>query len=244
MISFFQGFIKLTHSCTFRCLGCPLAAHEDPTLLDGLAFHIKNHSFFKIYPKKLNYHILGGDPLLCPELPSLLTFFNQESIHHTLWTHGQIPLSKWHPLLPLLDRVSFFFPSTDPKIFREITGLESLEDSLSTIRYLVAKDIKVWINHPITSNTIDELPEMHALARSLDCQLLLHYDPKDFSNTEKAYIHRYDWISKVMVLKNTLVNTNTSFCQAIPLHGLQNPLEISRQSFISLLSWLKSYLRI
>ena len=105
MISFLDRLSQYTlvtnKQCHFECLGCDL--WNQPASYGVFRALIETGAFFTIYPKKRVYNIVGGDPLLHPDIFLLLAYLKSNGIKIRVWTNGGIAHEYIEKALPFVD---------------------------------------------------------------------------------------------------------------------------------------------
>ena len=228
MMSFSQSTIRLTQACPLKCLGCPLwesskSAARDP-IFDSILDHQQWSSFF-MSTGVLN--IIGGDPLLVPELTHFLTKLKQQLLHTRLylWTSAQSGIDAIKAVFPWIDVFVIYIPSSIEEDYALHTGEDGLTSLKRTFSACKKSRIPFVLNHPIRPSTVWQLPDIHLLAKEYGVPLWIHYDPLDhFFDDSIAYINRYRGVEGVLVFKRH--TPPPSFCQAFPYGGIDHPLQL------------------
>ncbi|MBT3261206.1 radical SAM protein [bacterium] len=186
---------------------------------------IQAGQFFKTFKKAKVFNVIGGEPLVCKELPYILGFLQKNKIKVRLWTNGVFNLDVLDQVKDLVDEFCFYLPSCDKKGYRLLTGFDGLGILEENIRYLQAEKRHVILNHFVTRSSLPDLPEVYEYARKFDLRLYLNYSVHaKFQRESIAYIKRFKKERKVMVLRKK--NFGQDVCAGVhfdlwPRHDLE-----------------------
>ncbi|MFC1751804.1 hypothetical protein ACFL96_00210 [Thermoproteota archaeon] len=212
-----QYILPVTGFCNLRCLNCALCGNDKSSnnhIPDNVSL-IKENRFFYYYPKKSLYHIVGGDPLTYEHTAFILAFLRAQGIVTVLWTNGVFPHFFIETILPFTDLFVLYSPAVTPEQYREITGKDGWLNWSETLDYLLGNKKKVVLNCPVTSDTVQFLPEIYEFAYKKKLILSLHYTAGKtvLSKESIAYINRFKRVKDVLVDERKL--SRAHFCPAV-----------------------------
>ena len=205
--------LAITYRCNARCKFCNIWQHpelndSEPMTLDEL----ETLAGSKLLSKVFSLGLTGGEPLLRPDLPDIVSIFSRlPSIGYiSLATNGLQPDNYLERLQAVLQRTTkevWFNVSID--------GHSSTQDKVRGVKNAgklaletLARCAELRKEHPhlgvgilftITANNIQESREIVALAESLDVQLslnLLHEGEAFYNNVGGGYMDAYKPMKK------------------------------------------------
>ena len=221
-----QYTLKISNSCEYRCIGCSIWKEKE-TSLEVWKKLIDENLFFKKYPQKKVFNLVGGEPLNCLDIQRILLYLRDYEIKARVWTHGGYELDYFEKLNGLVSEYVLFFPATTKKEYQEYTGKDSWENFNETCRYLISQKQYFWISYPVTSDSVQEIPAAYELAYQLNAKLLLHFSSRNnMSKESKRYINRFRRVRNVWVLKEA--SYNSSYCCSVPIQALNSRFQLFR----------------
>jgi MoaA/NifB/PqqE/SkfB family radical SAM enzyme len=174
--------IELTTGCNLKCIMCR-GSHNYVKESEGVR-HLTIEEFTSILSgidlnrlKILNF-AGNAEPLLSPEIPSILTLCLENKIIVEFITNGMLlapQISK--QLVGCASEIHISFGGSRKKTFESIRQGTDFDLIVENIRLLSkAKKVgknsypRIWLNPILMKRNIHELPEIVNLAKELDCQ--------------------------------------------------------------------------
>mgnify|MGYP003336782880 CR=1 FL=1 len=162
----------------------------------------KKDAFFSRYPKRKVYNIYGGDPLCFKGIDDLLILLVDADIKVRLWINGGQFESVYEGLLPYVSEWVFYVPIPDVNQYNALVGESGWDTLINNLDYFKKIGQVFALNYKVTSSNIIYLPEMYEMAHSYGVKLYLHYDPKQFFDSESLrYIDRFRRVKEVDVYR-------------------------------------------
>ena len=177
-------------------------------------------TFFDEFPKKRQYNIIGGEPLLQPRLEQLVSYLRDHKCQVILWTNGINLVHYDKTFLSLFKTIMVYLPSPNVDQYRLITGVDMFENCCSALDYL-KEDIGAdyGVHFPVTDTSIQYLPDIYELTYQRQIKLIIHYSPKmAFTGDSLACIKRFRGIKNVEVIAS--LEPEEGDCRCIPVPGL------------------------
>jgi MoaA/NifB/PqqE/SkfB family radical SAM enzyme len=220
---FSQFYLDTNTPCNLRCYNCSVWENT-PTQNDNkLTYLIGSNQFFKYYPLKKIYNIIGSEPFNHPDLAYLLTFLRSHKIKTFCWSNGLFQIESIKNALPYINTMFLHLPSLNKSDYTQITGSDRLSQLLLNIASLQELNKKIIINHPITPESIQELPEIYDFAYYKKIPCLFHYNKNQpFSAESIRYINRFHGVKNVYLLKTNPPTIPS--CQAVPRQFSKNQI--------------------
>ncbi|MBP3875191.1 MAG: GTP 3',8-cyclase MoaA [Blautia sp.] len=142
--------ISVTDRCNLRCKYCmpegvPLTEMKELLTFEEIAETVSAAAVLGIHHIKLT----GGEPLIRRGLPDLVRMLKEiDGIDRvTLTTNGILLRDRLPALIESgLDAVNISLDTTDPAIFKNITGADAAEEVLSALDFAVSTGIRTKIN--------------------------------------------------------------------------------------------------
>ncbi|HXY33719.1 MAG TPA: pyrroloquinoline quinone biosynthesis protein PqqE [Planctomycetaceae bacterium] len=183
--------LGLLAELTYRCpLGCPYCSN--PTSLRHDGSELTTDEWERVIGEAaelgvLHVHLSGGEPLLHPGLPKLVSAARAAGLYTNLLTSG-IPFSRetaeaLHAAG--LDHVQLSLQSDEPALADQIAGRRSHAAKLEAARLIREFGWPLTINVVLHRANIHRLPQLVALAEELDADRL-----------ELANVQFYGWANR------------------------------------------------
>ena len=161
-------FIVFMQGCPLRCVYChnpdSWEVHSGNTYsVEEVFSEIEKYRSF-IDSSNGGVTISGGEPLLQTVfVNALIKKCKAEGIHTAIDTSGAIPLKISSESLKLCDMVLLDVKSTDPEMYRKITGAD-LAPVINTADFLEKNKIRTWVRHVLVPGLTDDDKLLHHLA--------------------------------------------------------------------------------
>ena len=161
-------FVIFLQGCPLRCKYChnpDTWKLEDAKYERDVEFVIQEAIKYKpFFRNGGGITITGGEPFMQIDfLEALLKRAKEEGIHTAVDTSGYIFNDHVKEVLKYVDLVLLDIKSINPKIYRELTGVE-LENTLEFARYLTKINKPVWLRHVIVPEITDGRKELEGLS--------------------------------------------------------------------------------
>ncbi len=227
--------LQVSKTCNLRCAFCPLWKKygDEEHTLPKLNDLIQKNSFFKVFPRRKTYNLIGGEPFLNTDLAYILAFLKSEYIKTRVWTNALLPFDAYEKALPYIDETVIYLPSSDSNEFNLITGENGLDKVMETVDFLMDNKKKVALHFPVRLDSIGYLPLVYELAYKKKLPLVIHYSEKENLNSETlSYIHRFFHVQNVTVyISNEVTKKSSILCHALPYPGLDEGWQMYRNLF-------------
>jgi radical SAM protein with 4Fe4S-binding SPASM domain len=116
--------------------------------------------------------VTGGEPLLREDLVEALRFARASFEEVVLQTNGTLLNQRIaDELVEVVDRVEVAVDGSTPRIHEAIRGAAAFEKTVAGIKHLQRAGIRTIINRVLTRFSVDDGPNMEALAHSLGADL-------------------------------------------------------------------------
>jgi PqqA peptide cyclase len=161
---------ELTYRCPLRCGYC-----SNPVSVEQRAAELRVADWQRVLREAealgvVHVHFTGGEPLLYPELETLVATARSADLYVNLITSG-VPATRQR-LQALrdagLEHVQLSFQATTPELSRRIAGVAALRQKLDVARWVRELGLALTINVVLHRQNAHELPALLELAESLD----------------------------------------------------------------------------
>lgn len=165
---------ELTYRCPLQCLYC-----SNPTTTAGHGPDLHGETWHRVFADAetlgvVQVNLTGGEPLLRPDLESLVTSAHAAGLYTNLITSG-VPLSR-ERLVRLqacgLDSLQLSFQDTDAYAAADIAGGDFLARKLELAEWVRTLHLPLTVNVVLYRSNIDRVPEFIALAERLGADRL------------------------------------------------------------------------
>ena len=96
--------------------------------------------------------------------------------------------------------------------------MATLESFIDTVDYLKNEEFKLFLNYPITPETVPDLADAYEFAFYRDLPLIMHYSKYDsYSKESKEFIKRFYKIKNVWLFQEDIYNPTV--CRGIPIRS-------------------------
>ncbi len=227
--------LSITPSCGLRCLGCslwtthPIDFDEPETVSVAKWATIDNVGLSNIVPRTHRINLVGGDPMLVPDLPRVLRILARNQVSVRIWT----PLVREVPdeIAALLRRsgggVAVVMPAPDSDAYRLQAGWDGANRVVENLTQLVDVGVPCVLVAHVTPTLVEWLPYWHDHARLRGIPLwVTYYAFESFSKTERDYIHRYNWVKDCVTIP--LHKRHRHTCMAVPHRALGQDWGVGR----------------
>ena len=158
---------------TYRCpLHCPYCSNP---LTIGKGTELSSDEWRRVFGEAAELGVLqvglsGGEPLVRSDLPEIVRAAREEKLYTNLITSGLgLDESRAQTLREAgLDSVQLSFQSDEPELADQIAGARAHQRKLAAAAAVRAAGISLSLNFVIHRRNIDRLPQMIALAETLD----------------------------------------------------------------------------
>ena len=182
-------FIHLTTSCNLSCPHCYTA----PGSLKSALF-LSYDAVIKMIDQLVNkggssLTLSGGEPLIHPEIKQILAYAVRK-LEVRLLTNGTLIDKEWAKFLADLDvSVQLSLDGSSSSIHDSIRGEGSFKKILDALDYLQQAGLgkKINFSTTITSQNIDDLPAIIALAEELEVPLVRFLPLRKKGNAQEAW---------------------------------------------------------
>lgn len=218
-----QETLFLSLKCSLHCFNCPL---DNPKLTDHIQIQ-KKELLSKVknqidsFNSKKIVNIIGGDPIFCTELVTILKKLNTENHYCRLWTTGIESELNYKQVLTYVNEVFLFLPSGDEENYRDLTGRDYLELVKSRLSFFKEETIQLSLNCPVNSVNFSFLPEVYDLIFEQNIPLYLHIpDQSKLPKDALAWVERFHSSELVTVIntKQKKRSKNDLCCPMTPFH--------------------------
>ncbi len=176
---------ELTHRCPLQCPYC-----YNPLSLSGRGEELSTESGQQLFGAAralgvLQLHLSGGEPMARPDLLPLVADAAQRGLYSNLITSGVLLDRAAAQALADhgLDHIQLSFQDTDPGMADHLSGYrDSFARKCAAAEAVRAADLPLTVNFVVHRQNLDRLPEMIALALSLDA-----------GRIEIAHVQYYGW---------------------------------------------------
>ncbi len=160
---------ELTYRCPLQCLYC-----SNPTTTAGHGPDLNGETWRRVFADAemlgvVQVNLTGGEPLLRPDLESLVASARGAGLYTNLITSG-VPLSR-ERLVRLqacgLDSLQLSFQDTDAYAAADIAGGDFLARKLAMAKWVRTLHLPLTVNVVLHRSNIDRVPEFIALAERL-----------------------------------------------------------------------------
>ena len=168
-----QLYFYLTEGCNLACRHCYLAPKFDP---DGKKHPVLPLKLFKnaikeALPLGLNgVKLTGGEPLLHPDILTMLDILNQENLNLVMETNGVLANAETVKAIAMLDNpfVSVSLDSADAETHDKIRGIEgAFEKAATAIRTFADNGIMPQVIMSIMQVNVQQIEAVIKLAEEL-----------------------------------------------------------------------------
>lgn len=175
----------VTPACNLHCVYCEDFAQAQEPLPAPLPLDEACQVLQTIRTGTDHLTLTGGEPLLYPEIVSLVQHARQLRFHITLQTNGLL-LHQFEAALPAVARLVVSLDSTDPATLGRITGVSraAAETILENVRTLARRQHE-WggqmvVNAVLTPESLSGVRQLLSFCR--ENNLLLSLSPQSFNN--------------------------------------------------------------
>ncbi|MBT5855356.1 radical SAM protein [bacterium] len=216
-----QTIVPVYSRCSMTCSFCPLWTPEVQGQVDQYSGQswsesIQKGTFFRRVKQSKLFNIVGGEPALYPDLLFVLDYIKSQGGKIRLWTNGTEPVETFELILPYVDAVQLYLPSSEKEDYRLISGVDGLIQMRELIEDVFKPEgVPVELSYPVRQETIQWVPEAYDMAHELEIGLWVHYAKE--ARLEKESIR---YLKRMRRIKNVLLTQThqapSHICQAVP----------------------------
>lgn len=169
------AYIEITEKCNSQCIYCQIANPRsidiDKYLYNSLIDQLSELNVFEI-------RLGGGEPLLCDEIVSMISYACSKNIAIWICTNGSLLNKKMANDLKNagLTGVKVSLDSCIPKIHNALRGGSgSWEAAVNAIRNSKSIGLETMINYTIGVQNINEYEQMMSFGELLGCRVATHF---------------------------------------------------------------------
>ena len=189
----------ITYRCNSKCQFCKIWKDNSLKKINDATYD--NAKINLNHLKKIGITMIdftGGEPLLNPELPQILSYAKQKGFFVKLSTNGYLYPEYAKNLKGTLSRIYFSFDALSNDEYKTIRGIDGYERLLESIK--IAKDLKedICLSITLTDSTIKNIASFVEFCNKQKVVAYIHpcfsyFKNKQLSRNNIKQIKKYFW---------------------------------------------------